>query len=33
MAQRLSVRAEPVRFTLPVELDGATVSDIKLRIR
>jgi hypothetical protein len=32
-AQRLMAQAEPVRFTLPVELDGATVSDIKLRIR
>jgi hypothetical protein len=31
--RRLMAQAEPVRFTLPVDLDGATVSDIKLRIR
>ena len=32
-SQRLGTPAEPIRFTLPVELDGATVSGLTLRIR
>ena len=32
-SQRLGAPAEPIRFTLPVELDGATVSGLTLRIR
>jgi len=32
-AQRLAAQAEPLRFTLPVELDGAAISNLKLRIR
>jgi hypothetical protein len=32
-SQRLGAPAEPIRFTLPVELDGATISGLTLRIR
>jgi hypothetical protein len=32
-SQRLGAPADPIRFTLPVELDGATISGLTLRIR